>query len=124
MTGKASPLYSNQMEHSSPHEAPTNGAATTSAVAAPSNLLSDGGWNIPQIIEDLHALRTQVASLQIHMQEHCAKIAELENAKARFEGALKQFSKMIFDGPMSKIILASMPKEAQQKIKAFIDGNN
>lgn len=53
----------------------------------------------------------------IHALEQ--RIVKLESDRDRFEQALLNVGKFIFDSPMSKMMLAALPKEAQQKLRGY-----
>jgi hypothetical protein len=81
---------------------PTNGAA----VAQPPCPFND-------LPENLHQY--------IHATE--SRIAKLESDRDRFEQALLNVGKFIFDSPMSKMMLSALPKEAQHKLRSYF-GNS
>jgi hypothetical protein len=80
-------------------EVPTNGAAASTPSPCPFNDLPE---NLHQYI---HATET--------------RIAKLESDRDRFEQALLNVGKFIFDSPMSKMMLAALPKEAQEKLRSY-----
>jgi hypothetical protein len=51
----------------------------------------------------------------IHRLE--ARVEFLESQAKRFEEALLKAGQFIFDSPMSKIMLAAFPKDAQNKLR-------
>lgn len=92
------------MEHPST-EALTgqNGAA----VVPPTHAVAPCPFNgfSPEAHERIHAIE--------------ARILQLENDRNRFEAALLNVGKFIFDSPMSKMMLAALPKEAQEKLRGY-----
>lgn len=52
------------------------------------------------------------------------RIANLEIHRDRLEQALREAGKFIFDSPMSKLMLASIPKDKQLKLKEFFANGN
>lgn len=59
----------------------------------------------------------QAAHEEIHNLLH--RITKLEQDRDRFEAALLNVGKFIFDSPMSKMMLAALPKEAQEKLRGY-----
>lgn len=47
------------------------------------------------------------------------RVQKLEADRDRFETALMNVGKFIFDSPMSKMMLAALPKEAQEKLRGY-----
>jgi hypothetical protein len=86
----------------------SNGAATAVDLQQPQSLATllpvCPLENLPQ---ELHQY--------IHAME--SRIAHLELEAKRFEDALLKAGQFIFDSPMSKIMLAAFPKEAQNKLR-------
>jgi hypothetical protein len=51
-----------------------------------------------------------------------SRIAKLEMDRDRFQEALLKVGAFIFDSPMSKMMLSSMPKAAQEKLQSYFGG--
>lgn len=79
-----------------------NGAAASTPSPCPLNDLPE---NLHHYI---HALET--------------RIAKLESDRDRFESALVNVGKFIFDSPMSKMMLMALPKDAQEKLRGYFGG--
>lgn len=90
-----------------PHRAEesTNGAGTPAL--APCPLDEHTKEHFAAVAEKIRQLEFRITSLEIH--------------RDRLEYGLREAGKFVFESPMSKLMLASIPKDKQQKLKEFFD---
>lgn len=93
----------------SPHEeAKVNGGSVPALPPCP--LDEHTKEHFRAVEERFQNLEMQVANLTLH--------------RDRLENALREAGKFIFDSPMSKLMLASIPKDKQLKLKEFFANGN
>lgn len=93
----------------SPHEGgpvtPTNGESVPAFSPCP--LDEHTKEHFSAVAETIRRMEFRIASLEIH--------------RDRLEHGLREAGKFVFESPMSKLMLASIPKEKQLKLKEFFD---
>lgn len=94
--------------NTSPHEGqdtPTNGTSVPALVPCP--LDEHTKEHFAAVAEKIRQMEFRIASLEIH--------------RDRLEHGLREAGKFVFESPMSKLMLASIPKDKQIKLKEFFD---